>query len=114
MVKDYVPQQGDIILVNHSPTSGREKHGVRPALVVSVSLLSQKSYFVWCVPITTGKNPFITHIPLDNRTKTKGNIHVEQLRSFDYKSRQPKFLEKCPKDIMQKVSKMINDLSGVT
>jgi len=112
-VKNYVPKQGDIIFGNFSPTVGKEKTGKRPALVVSIDLLSKTSSFVLVAPITTGKYDYPTHVSLDDRTKTKGVIHVEQLRCFDYTGREIIKIETCPMDIRLKVHECIATLTNV-
>lgn len=111
MVKQYTPAMGDIIFVSFDPSLGHEQKGSRPALVVSADVLSKTSPFAWVVPITHGKWDYPTHVKLDDRTKTDGQIYVEQLTTIDYKNREIRFFEKVPADILDDVLYMIHQLT---
>jgi len=102
--------QGDIISVNFSPTKGREQQGERPALVVSNTKYNQKSGFVLACPITNTTRLLNIRVPLDNRTKTQGDILCEQIRIIDLQERSYSVIEAAPKDIVQGVYKIINTL----
>ncbi|GED50108.1 type II toxin-antitoxin system PemK/MazF family toxin [Carnobacterium maltaromaticum] len=111
MVGKYIPKQGDIILVNFDPSLGHEQKDQRPALVVSANLLSKTSPFTWVVPISNGKWNYPTHVVLDDRTKTSGQLFVEQLMTIDYRVRPLKYLEKIPNDILDTVLNTIHELT---
>ena len=102
--------QGDIILVNFSPTKGREQKGERPALVVSNTKYNLKSGFVLACPITNTTRPLNIRVPLDDRTKTQGDILCEQIRIIDLQERLYNVIEAAPKDILKEVYKTINVL----
>ena len=102
--------QGDIISVNFSPTKGREQKGERPALVVSNTKYNEKSGFVLACPITSATKPLNVRVPLDGRTKTKGDILCEQIRIIDLQERSFHFIETMPADLFQKVYNVINAL----
>lgn len=50
---DYTPKQGDIIIINFDPSSGREIKKKRPAIVVSTDNYSVVTGFVAVCPITS-------------------------------------------------------------
>ena len=56
MVKKYIPKQGDIILVNLSPTSGHEQNGFRTAIVISNNIFNEKTNMSIVCPITSNIN----------------------------------------------------------
>jgi mRNA interferase MazF len=97
-----VINQGDIIILNFDPQSGHEQSGVRPALVISNKILNKSNSRAMVCPITNTDRISPFHIQLDWRTKTKGFIQCDQARILDVFSRNPKFLEKVPKDIITK------------
>jgi len=103
-------KQGEIISVNFSPTKGREQKGERPALVISNTKYNHKSGFVLACPITSTTRPLNIRVPLDERTKTQGDILCEQVRIIDLQERPYKVIEAAPNDIFQKVYKTINAL----
>jgi mRNA interferase MazF len=49
-------------------------------------------------------------VPLDDRTKTQGDILCEQVRIIDLTERPHNVIESAPKDILQEVYKVINAL----
>ncbi|WP_225353011.1 type II toxin-antitoxin system PemK/MazF family toxin [Lentilactobacillus parafarraginis] len=99
----YIPEQGDIIMINFNPSRGHEEQGWHPALVISQKRLSTSSPFVWCVPISHGQYYHPLHVSLDSRTQIEGTIFVEQLKSFDYHARLFEYKEKIPSDLLSEV-----------
>jgi mRNA-degrading endonuclease toxin of MazEF toxin-antitoxin module len=102
--------QGEIISVNFAPTKGREQSGERPALVISNTKYNQQSGFVLACPITRTTRAMNIRVPLDERTKTQGDILCEQVRIIDLTERPHRVIESAPLDILQKVYKAVNVL----
>ena len=102
--------QGDLISVNFTPTKGREQSGGRPALVISNTKYNQQSGFVLACPITSAVRAMNIRVPLDERTKTRGDILCEQVRVIDLKERPHRVIEPVPRDILQAVYKVVNTL----
>lgn len=96
-------KQGSIIKINFNPQSGHEQSGYRPAVVVSNDFFNIKTNMTIVCPITNTNNNFPLHIPLDNRTTTTGVILCEHIKALDISSRQYKFVEQLPNDILQSV-----------
>ena len=102
--------QGDIISVNFAPTKGREQSGERPALVISNTKYNKQSGFVIACPITSNVKTLNIRVQLDERTKTQGDILCEQVRIIDLRERPHRVIDTAPKDILQKVYKVVNAL----
>jgi mRNA interferase MazF len=102
--------QGDIISVSFAPTMGREQSGERPALVISNTKYNIQSGFVLACPITSVVKPMNIRVPLDERTKTQGDILCEQVRIIDLRERSHCIIESAPQDILQAVYKVVNAL----
>jgi len=98
-----VIQQGSIIMVSFSPTSGSEQAGYRPAVVISNETFNENTNFLIVLPVTSTDNGFPLHVPIGNRCKTKGFILCEHIRSIDANSRRIKLVEKLPSDILKRV-----------
>lgn len=96
-------KQGMIIKLNFNPQIGHEQAGYRPAVVVSNNVFNNKSKLAIVCPITNTDNKFPLHISLDERTKTKGVILCEHLKSLDLRKRKYEFIENLPKDILDNV-----------
>ena len=102
--------QGDIISVNFAPTRGREQSGERPALVISNTKYNNQSGFVLACPITGTVRAMNIRVPLDERTKTQGDILCEQVRIIDLRERPHRVIEAAPREILQAVYKVVNAL----
>ncbi len=96
-------KQGMIIKLNFNPQVGHEQAGYRPAVVISNNVFNEKAKLAIVCPITNTDNIFPLHIALDERTKTKGVILCEHLKSLDLRKRKYETIEKLPKDILDKV-----------
>lgn len=99
----YVPEQGDILLLEFDPQAGHEQKGRRPAFVVSNNIFNQFTKVAMVCPITNTNRGFPLHVPLDGRTKTTGVIMCEQIKSLDIAARNASFIEKAPGDILDEV-----------
>lgn len=99
----YIPEQGDIILLEFDPQAGHEQKGRRPAFVASNNIFNQFTKMAIVCPITNTNKGFPLHVRLDERTKTTGVIMCEQAKSLDISARNASFLEKVPEDILEEV-----------
>ena len=100
-------KQGIIIKLNFNPQVGHEQAGYRPAVVISNNIFNDKAKLTIVCPITNTDNKFPLHIALDERTKTKGVILCEHLKSLDLKNRTYQFVEYLPKDILENVINIV-------
>jgi mRNA interferase MazF len=103
MVGRYVPQQGDIVMLDFNPQAGHEQKGRRPAFVASNSTFHRLTNLVVVCPITSTDRGFPLHVPLDNRTGTSGVIMCEQAKSLDLSARRAAYVENTPRDIAEEV-----------
>jgi mRNA interferase MazF len=101
--------QGDIVIIDFDPALGSEQQGRRPGVVVSNDTYHKNTNgFAIVVPITTDRsNHFPLHVPLDERTKTVGEIMCEQLKTMDLKTRSLHRVESIPADVLDKVLKIV-------
>jgi mRNA interferase MazF len=103
----YKPRQGDIIIINFDPQAGHEQKGRRPALVVSNADFHKRTRLAMVCPITNTLSGFPTHVPLDYRTITSGEIMCEQVKCLDLTARNAVFAETAPDDITDEVTDII-------
>ena len=87
MVKQYIPKQGDIILLDFNPTKGHEQKGKRPAIVISTNIFNKYTGMVMVCPISSNNKEFPTHYLLEDTKKVFGSVLCEHIRSIDYKTR---------------------------
>jgi mRNA interferase MazF len=85
MVRRYVPEAGDIVLLHFDPQAGHEQAGHRPALVLSPSAYNSKTGLMLCCPMTTKVKgyPFEV-IAGGDRTQA---VLADQVKSLDWGAR---------------------------
>ena len=97
----YDPKQGDIVYLNFDPQRGHEQRGMRPALIVSNNQFHRRTNMAMVCPITNTISGFPTHIILDDRTDTNGEIMCEQVKCLDIVARGATYKEPVPDDILE-------------
>ena len=108
MVK-YIPEQGDIVILNFDPQSGHEQKGRRPAMIISNKVFNQHLGLAFACPITNTKKNFPFHIKIQSENVT-GYIMGEQMKSIDYNSRNIKFIEKADEKTINKILGIIDSI----
>jgi len=99
-----VPERGDIIYINFSPTRGYEQRGKRPALVISPATFNSRTGTLWACPITNNQRgrPFETSLD-GYGIETSGAIRTDQIKTMDFNARGFSFKEKAPLDVTSDV-----------
>ena len=108
----YVPDRGDLVHVNLSPSAGRELTGPHYALVLSAKRYNQGNGLVVCVAITSRirGGPFEVLLPKGVLPAKAGAGEVDSvilsdaLRQVDYRERSVAFVAKCPKEVLEEVT----------
>ncbi len=97
--------QGTIILVDFNLSLGHEQKGNHPAIVISNQTYHQVTNgLVIALPITSSSSDgYPLHVVLDSRTKTQGEVMIEQPKTIDCKARNIVVLETLPKDILNRI-----------
>ena len=80
-------KQGDVVLIDFTPSAGSEQDGKRPALVVSETYFNQHDSFVVLCPITNKAKGYGFEVPVRGAQKTTGVILSNQFKSLDYRAR---------------------------
>lgn len=101
---------GDIIKINFSPSKGHEQKGYRPGLVISDPITQKElNGIITVVPITNSTSTFFTRVSLDKyNITTKGDILMDQVKVLDLSEREFEFIEKAPKEILNKCNIIFN------
>jgi mRNA interferase ChpB len=108
-------ERGDIYLVSLDPTSGHERQGSRPVLVVSATAFNRLTRTPVVLPITTGGNfarmaGFAVSLS-GAGTQTTGVIRCDQPRALDLAARRARRLEAAPPEIVdQALAKLVSIL----
>jgi len=108
-VVGYIPDQGDIVILDFDPQSGHEQKGRRPALIVSNRTFNKHLGLAFACPITNTKRDFPFHVEVKSEI-ISGYIMAEQMKSIDYNSRNIKFIEKINQDSLNQILGIIDSI----
>ena len=100
MTGDYVPERGDIVWIDFSPTVGHEQGGKRPAVVISPFPYHLKSAIALMCPITTKVKGLPFEVVIPEGHDIRGAILVNHVKSIDWKRRGATFKGKLPIEIV--------------
>jgi mRNA interferase MazF len=89
MVMKYIPEQGDIVYFDFSPTQGREQGGLRPGLVMNRGFLSKASGLALIAPITSKQKGYPFEVPIQTKG-ISGVALIDQIKAVDYGARKLK------------------------
>ncbi len=106
----YIPDRGDIVKLNFSPQEGHEQAGYRPALILSPSRYNKLSSLALMCPITNQSKGFRFEVALIEEMQTTGVVLSDQVKSFDWRARQVKFIERVPEELVEEVLSKIETL----
>ena len=108
MVKDYIPKQGDIILLDFNPTKGHKQKGKRPGIVVSTNTFNKYTKMSLVCPITSNQKEFPTHYKLEDTKIIKGSVLCEHIMSIDYQERNVELIEQASNNDLVSVMMLLN------
>jgi mRNA interferase MazF len=101
-----VPLQGDIIKINLDPKKGHEQAGYRPYLCLSNKIISDYANIAIFAPISNTERKYPLYVPL-KKTKTTGNVLLDQLVTIDYNARNFRFMETIPSALLQQILSIV-------
>ena len=88
MPSSDVPQAGDIVWLNFTPSAGHEQAGHPPALVLSPKAYNQKTSLMICCPITTQIKGYPFEVLISGEPESV--VLADQVKSLDWRSRKAK------------------------
>jgi len=109
MVKEYIPERGDIVWLNFTPQAGHEQQGKRPAVVLSPQAYNKKAGLALFCPITTKQKGYPFEVRMETG-KIKGVVLADQVKSLDWQERGTEFIEKATHAEMNEIIKKLNVL----
>jgi mRNA interferase MazF len=112
MVTSYVPDAGDIVMMDFDPQVGREQAKRRPALVLTDQRYNRASGLAVVCPLTSKRKPYPFALPI-TIDKVEGAVLVDQLKSMDWIGRQAKFHSASGPALVSKVRQYVAVLLGL-
>ncbi|MDO8552531.1 MAG: type II toxin-antitoxin system PemK/MazF family toxin [bacterium] len=112
MVRRYVPEAGDVIWVDFSPTRGHEQAGKRPAVVISVRAYAGVSGLCTVCPITSQSKGYINEVPIITKNIT-GVVLIDQHKTIDVYARTLKRVAKVNIATLKDIRTRIGLILGI-
>ena len=110
MVKEFIPDRGDLVWINMQPQAGYEQSGRRPATVLSPKSYNGKVGLALLCPITSQIKGYPFEVMIPSELKVKGVILSDQVKSLDWKIRKAEFCDKLPQDVILEIIKKLETL----
>ena len=102
MVRQYIPEQNDIVWLDFEPVKGKEIGKYRPALVLSSKAYNRASGLLICCPISTSIRGQKTEIPVNN-LEQPSVVASNLIQTLSWKERKVKYINKAEKNVFEKV-----------
>jgi mRNA interferase MazF len=106
MVTSYVPEAGDIVMLDFDPQVGREQAKRRPALLLTDQRYNRASGLAVVCPLTSKRKPYPFALPIAV-DGVEGAVLVDQLKSLDWLGRNAQFHSKAEPAMVSKVRQYI-------
>ncbi len=100
MVKNYIPDKGDLMWVTLDPSLGHEQKGRRPVLVLSPRGYNKISELCIAVPVTSHKKGYPFECEFAGKNLS-GVVLTDQIRSISFKARKAEKIEKIKDEVLQ-------------
>jgi mRNA interferase MazF len=109
VTKNYIPERGDIVWLNFDPQSGHEQKGKRPAIVISPKEYNEKVGLGLFCPITSKIKNYPFEVIIESK-KINGVVLSDQIKSFDWRSREIEYITKASSEKIEEIINKINVL----
>lgn len=105
----HVPDEGDIVWVQLSPTQGQEQSGHRPALVLSPAAYNRAAKLCVICALTNQMKGY----PFEVKLPSGGVVLADQVRTIAWPSRETRFKEKAPPEVVAEVRAKLKALLAI-
>ncbi len=112
MVKEYVPDRGDVVWLLFDKTRGHEQRGRRPALVLSPYSYNRTVGLAVVCPVTSVFRGYFFAVEIHGN-KVHGSVLADQVQSMAWKERKARLIEIAPGDTLAEVTKRLGTLIGI-
>lgn len=108
----FIPDAGDIVWIQFSPSVGREQSGHRPAAVLTQKHYNQRSGLLFCVPLTSKVKGYPFEVPVGSGDD-RGVALVDHARSIDWEGRKVRPKGKLASEELAAIRERLAILTGM-
>lgn len=109
----FVPDIGDVVIVDFNPQAGHEQAGKRPALVLSPKNFNKITGFAWLCPITNQAKGYPFEVTVEGSKKTTGVILTDQMKSLDWSARSLHKVDAVNSDCLLNVKSIVATILSI-
>ncbi len=107
MVKERVPEKGDIVWLSFNPQAGH-----RPALVMSPKTYNRITSLALFCPITSKAKGYPFEVLLTPPSTIQGAVLSDQIKSLDWRARGARFECRAPRKVLGEALEKVKILLG--
>ncbi|HVA55716.1 MAG TPA: type II toxin-antitoxin system PemK/MazF family toxin [Gammaproteobacteria bacterium] len=108
MNEEYVPKQGDIVVIKPPPAAeGREQAKGRPWLVVSSQPYNEKIGLMLAVPLTTVVKGYPFEVAIAGTKQATGVALADQVQCLDWRARNARRIDQAHPTVVATVGALI-------
>jgi len=101
-----IPDRGDVVWIDFDPQKGHEQANRRPAIVLSSRSYNERSGLLLACPITSKIKGYPFEVKIEDG-KITGAILANQIRSFDWRARRTKIIQRIQPKLLIEVRECI-------
>jgi mRNA interferase MazF len=109
VMKEYIPDRGDLVWLEFTPQSGNEQAGIRPGLVISPVQYNKVSGLCVVFPITSKIKGYPFEVKIDTLL-VNGVVLADQVKTLDWKSRNAQYICKADPNAVMEVINLFSTL----
>lgn len=113
VVRNYVPDVGDLVWLTFAPQAGHEQRGRRPALILSPRPYNAKARLAIACPITSHAKGYPFEVPLPSDSTVTGVVLADHVKNLDWKARRAEFAATAPSEVLTDVRERLRVLLGL-
>jgi mRNA interferase MazF len=112
VVSGYVPEAGDIAVIDFDPQTGHEQAKRRPALVLADQRYNRASGLAIVCPLKSRRKPYPFALPI-TLDQVEDAVLVDQIKSLDWAARKAAFHSKAEPALVAKARQYLAVLLGI-
>lgn len=113
MVTRYIPEAGDVVWVDFSPTKGHEQRGLRPAVVISIRAYAKVRGLCTVCPVTSQAKGYNNEVAISTKQVT-GVVLIDQHKAIDVFARTPTKISRVDTATLADIRARIGVILGIT
>lgn len=105
----YVPERGEVALLDLNPQAGHEEAGRRPVLILSPQNYNKKTGLALVCPLTTKVKGYAFEVPTNLQGRAGADL-ADHVKSVDWSARKAARVGTLPAEVVDRVAAIVASL----